>query len=117
MDSLNRLFLIFPCHRRADRCLHFKGEPMKLCSRCLSMYSTILFSLFPLYYLIDVNLLNCLIGFILLIPLVIDGFTQKWKWRTSNNFLRIFTGFLFGIGYNILLVIVVKFLFEFLLNL
>ena len=32
------------------------------------------------------------------IPLLIDGFTQKWKWRSSSNLLRITTGVLSGNG-------------------
>ncbi len=32
------------------------------------------------------------------IPLLIDGFTQKWKWRSSTNLLRVTTGVLSGNG-------------------
>jgi len=32
------------------------------------------------------------------IPLLIDGFTQRWKWRKSSNTLRFFTGIVFGVG-------------------
>ncbi|MNU00078.1 hypothetical protein D3C72_2431140 [compost metagenome] len=33
--------------------------------------------------------------------MLIDGYTQKWGWRKSNNFIRIVTGLLSGIGVSI----------------
>lgn len=75
---------------------------MKICSRCLAIYTSYLF--LPLIYILIPLELNLLIlGILLLIPLLIDGFTQLWKWRVSNNFLRVFTGMLFGLGQCILI--------------
>ena len=39
---------------------------------------------------------------ILATPLLIDWGTQKVGIRESNNYLRVFTGFLFGIGFSLL---------------
>lgn len=38
------------------------------------------------------------ISFALMIPMLIDGFTQKLTTYESTNFRRFITGFLFGIG-------------------
>ena len=38
------------------------------------------------------------ISFALMIPMLIDGFTQKLTSYESTNFRRFVTGFLFGIG-------------------
>ena len=45
---------------------------------------------------------------ILLIPVSIDGFTQLFDLRESNNTLRFITGFIGGIGLIIFLKIVIK---------
>ena len=42
-----------------------------------------------------IELITLFYGCGLLIPLIIDGYTQKYKFRKSNNFLRAFTGILF----------------------
>jgi uncharacterized membrane protein len=39
---------------------------------------------------------------ILATPLLIDWGTQKVKLRESNNYLRIATGFLFGVGFSLI---------------
>ena len=46
-------------------------------------------------------LLTCAI--ILLIPSAIDGFTQLFEYRESNNTLRLITGILGGLGLGILI--------------
>lgn len=38
------------------------------------------------------------ISFVLMIPMLIDGFTQKLTTYESTNLRRFVTGFLFGIG-------------------
>ena len=43
------------------------------------------------------------ISFALMIPMLIDGFTQKLTSYKSTNFRRFVTGFLFGIGLVVLL--------------
>jgi uncharacterized membrane protein len=51
---------------------------------------------------------------ILIIPLLIDGYTQLWKWRKSNNFLRFLTGLAFGVGQSFLISNLVWMLVDFL---
>lgn len=93
MDKLNDFFLGFPCHRKKERCLHIKGKQMMLCSRCFAIYTSYLF--LPLFFFISYHFIYFIVSLFLLIPLIVDGYTQKFGWRTSNNVLRIFTGFLF----------------------
>ncbi len=39
---------------------------------------------------------------VLAAPLLIDWGTQKVAIRESNNYLRVFTGFLFGVGFSLI---------------
>ena len=43
---------------------------------------------------------------LLLLPLVLDGFLQAFHFHESNNAIRLVTGFLFGVGLQFFLVIV-----------
>ncbi|TQK53859.1 putative membrane protein [Brevibacillus sp. AG162] len=98
-----------PCHRRADRSFYIGGKKMPLCARCVSILAGYLLA--PVFAGMHIVTSYYLIGFLLL-PMLIDGFTQQWKWRTSNNMLRFFTGFSFGIGQSLLISNVVWFLVE-----
>jgi uncharacterized membrane protein len=40
---------------------------------------------------------------IMAVPLLMDGFSQRWKWRKSSNKARFVTGLLFGIGQSLLI--------------
>lgn len=106
--SLKELVNIVPCHRIPERCLHIKGKPMPICTRCFAILLGYLFV--PLMLLFKG--LPLYIPILLSIPMIVDGFTQKWKWRQSNNFLRFCTGLLFGIGQAIFISIVVWFIVE-----
>ena len=48
----------------------------------------------------DLNLL--ILAIILLVPAFLDGTTQLFQFRQSNNILRLITGLLGGIGLGIL---------------
>lgn len=43
------------------------------------------------------------IPFVMAVPLLVDGFTQLWKWRKSTNTLRFITGLTFGVGQALLI--------------
>jgi len=49
-----------------------------------------------------------LISFLLLIPAGFDGLTQLFGFRESNNYLRLITGLLGGLGLAILMLILFK---------
>ena len=84
-----------PCHRRADRSFHVGGKKMPLCARCTSILAG--YTLVPILVGLHITTSYYLIGF-LLFPMLIDGYSQLWKWRTSTNTLRFLTGFSFGLG-------------------
>lgn len=95
----------FTCHLLPERCLHIQGVQMPLCSRCFAWYLSA-FLAFVLviiwwikkkekfYFSFTANIILLL----LMSVLVIDGVTQLFGWRVSNNPLRFFSGSLFGIS-------------------
>lgn len=92
---------IVPCHRLESRSLKFRGKKMPLCARC----TTMLLGFLGIPILLACGLkLPLYLGVVFQIPMLIDGFTQKWKWRKSNNTLRVITGLISGFGMSILVV-------------
>lgn len=110
---MKELIMLIPCHRLPERCIHVKGKPMPICARCFAMLLGYLFTPIAVFAQIQVSIW---IPIFLTIPLLIDGFTQKWKWRTSNNVVRVITGLMFGIGQSIFISTVVWGLTDWLLS-
>ncbi|WPS85457.1 DUF2085 domain-containing protein (plasmid) [Brevibacillus halotolerans] len=98
-----------PCHRRSDRSFYIVGKKMPLCARCISILAGYLTA--PIFVCMHFIASYYLIG-LLLLPMLIDGFTQLWKWRTSNNILRFLTGISFGSGQALFISNVVWFLVQ-----
>jgi len=92
--------MMIPCHRIPERCLYYKGKPMNLCARCFAMLLGYLFTPIALALKLVVPLW---VPIIMAIPLLIDGFTQKWRWRSSSNSVRFITGIVFGMGQSLLI--------------
>lgn len=83
------------CHRKPERSFFYKGKQFPVCARCTGIlvgYSTMLFFIFNIFQL---NI-GWTIG--LVIPTYLDGITQAYFGRESNNTLRFITGLLAGIG-------------------
>lgn len=80
------------CHQREDRSPKIFNKRFPLCYRCtgitIGALAGFLLSLSNFYLLF-------------LIPMPLDGITQRLKLRKSNNTLRFITGLLFGISINI----------------
>ncbi|MDN4526485.1 DUF2085 domain-containing protein [Fictibacillus fluitans] len=93
--SKEELLAIVPCHRKPERCLKVNGKPMALCARCTALYSSYL--LLPFLYFVP-QWHSLAIALLLQLPMLADGLSQKWKWRSSNNILRVITGSMSGIG-------------------
>jgi len=95
----------FPCHKRKDRSLVIGGRQFPMCYRCMSILLGYL-AVVPLLWLAaDVSFLKLfVIGVLLNIPMVADGYTQLRGSRVSNNFLRTFTGLLSGFGMSCIIV-------------
>ena len=103
-------FTKYICHRIPERSFFIKGHQFPVCARCTGLYisgiaTIILINLFPIPY----SLTTLLLGIILLIPCAIDGFTQLFEMRESNNTLRFITGILGGIGLIFVYEIMIEF--------
>lgn len=99
---INKIYSTVPCHRKPERCCSLNGEKLHICSRCMAIYP--MYLLYPLAVIYtDLSALWILYGILLLLPLIIDGLTQKKYNRESNTFLRITTGILFGLGQILLI--------------
>jgi len=95
----------FICHRKPERTFKYKDKYFPVCARCTGFYLGILIS-FPiifisLKYLSGIDLF--ILGVLLLIPMFIDGITQFFEIRESNNILRFITGLIGGLGITILI--------------
>lgn len=106
-DLVDKIFFLsnklrrYPfCHSRPDRSFCYNGRYFGLCARCTSMYAggLIFIFLFPFRLGVLSPLSSITIGLLLLFPTALDGFTQLYGMRESNNRLRVITGIPLGIG-------------------
>lgn len=103
---MNYLDLI--CHRKPERSFFIKGHQFPVCARCTGFYTgLVVFLIYNYFYGIEYNINLLIVSIILLIPVSIDGFTQLFDLRESNNTLRFITGLIGGIGLIIFLKIVI----------
>ncbi|WP_289138715.1 DUF2085 domain-containing protein [uncultured Brevibacillus sp.] len=101
-------FLSFiPCHRLPSRSIYLNGKPFPLCARCMAILLGYVF--LPVLFLLP---LPFYVGFLLQLPMLMDGLSQYGKWRESTNQIRIITGLLSGGGQGVLIVSAVNFLVE-----
>lgn len=91
----NRDYGLCLCHRMPKRSIPFFGLERFLCARCLGLLLGGILGI--IIYRLDFKL-PPIFGFLCLIPMLLDGFSQAFKLRQSNNELRLITGFLFGFG-------------------
>ncbi len=96
IKAFNYTFGFCLCHRREDRCVKFLGLEHIMCSRCLGIWLGYLLgaSIFTMNFRIPIQ-----ISILMVFPMLIDGFSQNFGFRESNNILRIITGILFGTGF------------------
>ncbi len=78
------------CHRMPERSLLIKGYPI-LCYRCIGLVIG-----FILAFILNQFELNLIFLSLLTLPFIVDGGTQFFRLRESNNALRLITGTLFG---------------------
>jgi len=64
--------IIFGCHCRDDRSFYYKGQKFPICARCTGEFVGICFALICCFFF----RLTAKASFIIMIPLIIDGFTQ-----------------------------------------
>ena len=97
------------CHRIPERSFFIKGHQFPVCARCTGFYTGLaVFLIYNYIYGIDYSLSLFVLSIILLIPAAVDGFTQLFELRESNNNLRFVTGFIGGIGLIIFLKIIIQ---------
>ena len=96
------LFRWFPCHRMPSRSIVLGSWHMPVCSRCFGIILGL-----PLGIAITpMGLIhNRWYALFLIIPLLVDGGTQQMGLRNSNNSLRMLTGWLFGVGMGLFVVL------------
>lgn len=90
-----REYRIAFCHRIEEHCIKIGKYTSLLCARCTGI--VIGAGLAVVLLLLNVTLPLYALGLICL-PLLIDGFTQFFGLRKSNNPLRFVSGVLFAIG-------------------
>ena len=98
------------CHRKPERSFFFRGRQFPVCARCTGFYisgidSIVLVKFYPPPY----TLTTLILGIILLIPCAIDGFSQLFEMRESNNTLRLITGLLGGVGLILIYEMMIRF--------
>ncbi|MEY2191979.1 DUF2085 domain-containing protein [Neobacillus sp. BF23-41] len=101
MINLIRFLDIVPCHRMKSRSITIKGYTLPLCARCTGILLGYLF--FPFLLIAGLHF-SLWLGLLLNVPMVLDGWTQKRKYRMSNNILRVTTGIMSGFGQSVLIV-------------
>ncbi|WP_077213459.1 DUF2085 domain-containing protein [Bacillus dakarensis] len=90
------------CHQLPERTFMIDGHYLPICSRCAGIYIGIFSSL--LYLFLKKRYVSSTIPstkislflLLLLFPLMIDGFGSYLGIYTTNNLIRVITGFVFG---------------------
>jgi len=99
LSSLTR----FICHRIPERTFNIRGHYFPVCSRCTGFYlGAFSFFIFVYFFYVQYTPLLVILAILILIPTFCDGFTQLIGLRESNNFLRLWTGLMGGVGLAIL---------------
>lgn len=97
----SQVFRKYPfCHSLPERSLSYNGRYFGLCARCTTMYFGGLLAIlsFPVWSGGITLGHTLLIGLLLITPAGIDGTTQMFGSRESNNNLRVVTGLFLGLG-------------------
>ena len=86
---------------------------MKICSRCFGIYTSLIVGLVILFNL-ALNFSKFAIIFIFIFlnfPLAVDGLTQYFWDRESNNSLRFITGIFAGVGASFTIYYLIRLMF------
>ena len=103
IDGAYKFPFYFICHRIPDRTFKFKNHYFPICARCTGIYiSALSYYLIAAFVPIVYNVELIILGILLIVPTAIDGISQLFNKRESNNNLRFLTGLLTGIGLAIL---------------
>lgn len=96
------------CHRIPERSFFIKGHQFPVCARCTGFYTGLaVYLIVNFFYRHPYDFRMLLISMILMIPVAVDGLTQYFGPRESNNNLRFITGFIGGVGLIIFMKIII----------
>jgi uncharacterized membrane protein len=96
-----KLGLALLCHRLPDRSFTIFGYKSPLCSRCTGLLIGFLGFIGLVVFQVHIPLFAAVL---LMLPMLIDGISQLFDFRESNNALRLFTGLIFTLALTSLLV-------------
>jgi uncharacterized membrane protein len=86
------------CHQFPSRSTWIMKRPMGLCSRCFAIYALFATFLILPTFLKSNNKTKNFIAVLLFLPVIADGTLQYFHLRESNNFIRLVSGGMFGLG-------------------
>ncbi|SCG85435.1 DUF2085 domain-containing protein [Methanobacterium congolense] len=93
----------FICHRLPERTFKVKGHYFPVCSRCTGAYiGAFSYFIFVYFFYVQYDITIILTAILMILPMFLDGITQLFSFRVSNNALRFTTGLIAGIGLGIL---------------
>lgn len=102
INELNH-YSYYICHRKPERTFKIKGHYLPVCARCTGFYlSAFTYCFVAMIYPFKYTNITTVLAIILLIPSFIDAMTQFFELIESNNYLRLVTGILGGLGLVIL---------------
>ena len=91
------------CHQMPERSFFIGNYQMPLCARCTGIFVG------QVVLLLAYSWMEISYAYLLLVlPMVLDGGTQFFGWRMSNQPLRLTTGLLAGFGYMGVLIELLK---------
>jgi uncharacterized membrane protein len=102
VETKRQLHFTF-CHKKPERSFFWRGKQFPVCARCTGIH--IGYLSFPIF---TFNLwqLDLWLTLVLILPTIIDGWTQAFYSRESNNVIRVITGLSAGVGMMSLVAII-----------
>jgi uncharacterized membrane protein len=87
------------CHQIPERCLIYRGAPMRLCARCVGVALGQVLAAVIFLCGVRVSVAVCAVGPVVML---LDWGAQEYGGRMSNNRRRLVTGAAAGFGLGIL---------------
>lgn len=92
------------CNHKSETAPIIYGMPFVLCWRCTGvLVAFFIMGAIRFFMKISFGVSQLLIGIFTVLPMVVDGIMQYYFMRKSSNKRRFITGFLFGIGFALML--------------
>lgn len=89
----------FFCHQKESHCIFILGNPVAICARCLSFYSSWL--VFGIWMsLRKLKQIDFKLMILLFVPGIVDVLLQILQIKESSNLLRATTGTLMGLAFS-----------------